>query len=275
MPNTEFVYLEGRPKSHIVMKIVCWNINSIRARQERLLALLERHNPDVVCLQELKVETDAFPYAELDEAGYYCAVHGQKTYNGVAILSREKPEEVESGWPDGPHDMQSRLIAATFGEIRVVCVYVPNGRTVGSAPWSYKLDWLDRLGRYLSREQQADGPLMVCGDFNVAPSDDEDIAFPERWQNTVLTHDDARKAFFKLLDSGLVDLVRAKNDPPGPFTWWDYRQLAFPKGDGVRIDHILVSSDLQSACSEAWVDRDERKGKKPSDHAPVLAVFDV
>ncbi len=255
------------------MLIATWNINSIRAREERLLAFLQRHDPDVVCLQELKAETERFPYAALDEAGYYCAVYGQKTYNGVAIVSREKPEDVESGWPDGPYDMQARLISATIGGVRLVCIYVPNGKTVESDAYAYKLEWLQRLKGYLDRPEQSGLPLIVCGDYNIAPRD-EDIAFPERWQNTVLTHEEVRERFDGLLQRGLVDVVRLKNDPPGPFSWWDYRRLAFPKGDGVRIDHILATPELGEGCSAAWVDRDERKGSKPSDHAPVMARFD-
>ena len=255
------------------MKIATWNVNSVRAREERLLAFLDRHEPDIVCLQELKAETNTSPYSALDEAGYYCAVYGQKTYNGVAILSRVKPEEVESGWPEGPYDMQARLIAATYGDVRVVCIYVPNGKTIESDAYAYKLDWLGRLQRFLARPQQAGRPLLVCGDYNVAPGD-EDIAFPERWQNTVLTHSDVRKAFEMLKSGDLTDLIREKTDPPGPYSWWDYRRLAFPKGDGIRIDHILASPDMVKACTKTWVDRDERKGTKPSDHAPVFAEFD-
>jgi len=150
---------------------------------------------------------------------------------------------------------------------------VPNGKTVDSEAYGYKRDWLVRLDNYLKREEQADRPLLLLGDYNIAPSDD-DIAFPERWQNTVLTHKDVRDAWRRLVDGGLVDIVRSKNEPPGPYSWWDYRRLAFPKGDGIRIDHILGTPDMRDKCIEAWVDRDERKGAKPSDHAPVMARFE-
>jgi exodeoxyribonuclease-3 len=255
------------------MKLATWNVNSIRAREERLIAFLDRHAPDLVCLQELKTTTEDFPYEAVERAGYVAAVYGQKTYNGVAILSKKPLDEVLVGWPNGPEEAQARLIAATWEEIRVVCVYVPNGKTVGSESWAYKLDWLKRLKTYLARKEWAGMPKVVCGDFNVAPSD-EDAAFPAIWAESVLCHPEGRSAYTALAN-GWVDVVRRHQDAPGPYTWWDYRQLAFPKGDGLRIDHILAAPDLADRSTGAWVDREERKGHKPSDHAPVLCTFDL
>lgn len=256
-----------------IMKLVTWNVNSIRAREERLVALLDRHAPDVVCLQELKTTTEAFPYETVEKAGYVAAVYGQKTYNGVAILSKKPLDEVLVGWPNGPEEAQARLIAATWEGVRIVCVYVPNGKSVGTEAWAYKLDWLKRLKTYLGRKEWKGMPMAVCGDFNIAPGD-ADVAFPEQWSESVLCHPEGRTVYGDLA-KGWVDLLRRHHEPPGPYTWWDYRQLAFPKGDGLRIDHILVTPDLAERSEDARVDRDERKGAKPSDHAPVLGVFNL
>lgn len=254
------------------MRIVSWNVNSVRARLDRLLAFLDRHEPDVVCLQELKVPDEDFPRKAVEAAGYRAAVHGQRTYNGVAILSRVEAGDVRAGMADGTLDEQARLIAATVEGIRVVNVYVPNGQTVGSDKWEYKLAWLERLRGWFERECRPEAPLVLCGDFNVAP-DDRDAAQPADWADSVLCHDGARAALRRVTDWGLVDTVRLHHVGPGPYTWWDYRMLAFPKGNGLRIDHILTTSGLAERCSAVWVDRDERKGTKPSDHAPVIAEF--
>ncbi len=256
------------------MKLATWNVNSIRARLERLLAFLDREAPDVVCLQETKVPDADFPADVLRARGYAAALHGQRTYNGVAILSRLPLEDVQTGFSgDGaPPDPQARLVAATVEGVRVVSAYFPNGGGVGSDKWAYKLDWMARLRRLLGTLDPGQ-PLALCGDFNVAPDDVRDVAFPDQWQNTVLTHPDARAALEDLRAWGLLDAVRLHHHAAGPYTWWDYRSLGFVRNDGLRIDHVYVTEPLARRCTDAYVDRDERKGEKPSDHAPVVAVF--
>ncbi len=256
------------------LTIATWNVNSVRARLDRLLAWLGRARPDVVCLQELKVTDQDFPFEALEGAGYRAAAHGQATYNGVAILARDALTAVGVGLDDGAVDGQARLLAATVRGVRVVSVYAPNGQTVGSDKWAYKLDWLRRLGGWLADRHDPAWPLALCGDFNVA-FDDRDVARPDEWSGSVLCHEAARAALGGVVAWGLHDVIRRHHDGPGPYSWWDYRMLAFPKGNGLRIDHILVTQPLAAACSAAWVDRDERKGKQPSDHAPVLATFNV
>lgn len=255
------------------MKIATWNVNSVRAREERVLAWLEKVSPDVLCLQELKVTDDKFPVEAVREAGYHASVFGQKTYNGVAILSREEPGEVRRGLEDD--DAQARLIWATFGEVHVISAYVPNGQAVGSEKYAYKMAWytrlLDRLDAWFSPEDK----VVLCGDFNVA-RDDADVANPEAWAQSTLCHETSREAWGRLCDWGLVDVFREKHPEGGVYSWWDYRNLGFPKNDGLRIDHILATPPVAKTCTGAFIDRDERKkgkGGMPSDHAPVVAEF--
>ena len=252
--------------------IATWNVNSIKARHERFMTWLAGTEADVICLQELKVTEEAFPHDAIREAGFHCAVYGQKTWNGVAILSREPVENVVRGMDDGVDDPQARVISGRTYGMDVIGVYVPNGKTVGSDKWSYKMDWLERLSGMLDRRFSASDPVALLGDFNIAPTD-EDAANPAKWSESVLCDPDGRARLDAIMDFGFQDLLRLHNDGPGPFTWWDYRRLAFPKGDGLRIDHILATKALAERSKRAWVDRDERKGSKPSDHAPVLAEF--
>jgi exodeoxyribonuclease-3 len=256
------------------MKLATWNVNSIRAREDRLLRWLEKARPDVVCLQELKVTEEAFPFDALCEAGFRAAVHGQRTYNGVAILTRDEPEEVERGFGDGGDDSQSRLVSARVFGVTVVSVYVPNGADVGSDKWAYKLDWLRRLRTWLDRRDPDRERLAVCGDFNVAP-EARDVCDPAAWEASVLFHPDARSALRNVCGWGLVDAFRLHHDGPGFYSWWDYRMLAFPRNQGLRIDHVLLSRALAGRCAGATIDRNERKGKQPSDHAPVVVDLDV
>ena len=254
------------------MKIATWNVNSIRARLERLVAWLKTHQPDVVCLQELKVADAEFPLLAVQEAGYHAAVYGQRTYNGVAILSRAEPAEVERGLCDGVQDDQARLICARFADVRVLSAYVPNGGEVGSDKYAYKLEWLRRLRGYLERRCEPRQPLALCGDFNVAP-EPRDVADPEAWADTVLFHPEVRAALEEVRSWGLRDAFRIHHEEGGLYSWWDYRMLAFPKNRGLRIDHIFVSEPLAERCVDSSIHRQERKGKQPSDHAPVLAEF--
>jgi exodeoxyribonuclease-3 len=252
--------------------VATWNINSIRARLDRLLAWLERRAPDVACLQETKCTDDQFPFDQIRAAGYEATVLGQPTYNGVAILTRRPAGSVVRGLPGNDDDAQARFVSADVDGLRVASVYVPNGKEVGSDKYEYKLAWLERLRAWLEREAAGGSPLVVCGDYNIAPSDD-DAAFPDAWAASVLCHADVRAAWDRLTAAGLRDLVREHAEPPGPWTWWDYRSLAFPRGDGLRIDHLLATPAAADRCVRTEVDRDERKGEKPSDHAPVLAWF--
>lgn len=251
------------------MRLATWNVNSIRAREERFFRWLEAHQPDVLCLQELKVVDEGFPFAALKERGYHAAVLGQRTYNGVAILSRAEPQEVERGLSDEVDDPQARLIAATVGGVRVLCAYVPNGGVVGSDKWDYKLGWLKRLRAHLERRHRPQEPLLLCGDMNVAP-EVRDVHNPASWEPSVLFHPEARRALQEVADWGLTDVFRMHNPQPGLYSWWDYRQLAFPRNDGLRIDHLFATAPLAARAMASRIDRDERKGKQPSDHAPVL-----
>ena len=254
------------------MKLATWNVNSVRAREERLLAFLERHRPDVVCLQELKVTDDAFPADAIREVGYYAAVHGQRTYNGVAILSREPVEAPRRGLGDLLDDPQARLLAAQVCGVRVLSAYFPNGQIVGSEKYDYKLRWMRALLAYLERYHDPSEPLALCGDFNVAP-DERDIDRPAEWQDSVLCHPDVRAALEALREWGLEDVFRRHHQQAGLYTWWDYRMLGFPKNNGLRIDHIFATPILAARSIGASIDRDERKGSKPSDHAPLFVEF--
>ncbi|HTF35936.1 MAG TPA: exodeoxyribonuclease III [Myxococcota bacterium] len=254
------------------MRIATWNVNSVRARAARLLAWLARKQPELLCLQELKAANDDFPSAAVEALGYQAAVHGQRTYNGVAILSRAPLAEVEMGFRDGDDDAQARVISARVGGIRVVCTYFPNGGEVGSEKFAYKLRWMERIYRYLERTLEKGESAVLCGDFNVAP-EDRDVARPEEWKDSVLCHPEARAALARIADLGLVDTFRRHHSEGGHYSWWDYRMLGFPKNNGLRIDHIFSTEPLAARCIDAEIDRNERKGKQPSDHAPVLATF--
>ncbi len=252
------------------MRVVTWNVNSIRARRERLVAFLERQQPDVVCLQELKCEQKELDALELAATGYQLAATCQKTYNGVAILSKLPLEQVSVGLGDGESEEgQARLIAATVSGVRVYSAYFPNGQTVGSDKWAFKLRWMERLRAHLDRVARPDQPLALCGDFNVAP-EPIDVHAPEEWESTVLYHPEVREKLRHVQAFGLVDAFRLKRPEPGLYSWWDYRMLSFPKGKGLRIDHVWVTEPLAKRVVAASIDRDERKGKQPSDHAPVI-----
>lgn len=257
------------------MKIVTWNINSVRAREDRLLAWLEKVQPDVLCLQEIKCETDQFPYESVREAGYYCSVYGQKTYNGVAILSRKEPTDFQSGMGSSDDDPQARVASVLIDGVRIIDTYFPNGKSVGTEEYGYKLQWMGRLLDYLSELADAKEPVALVGDFNVAP-EDTDVARPDAWGDSVLCHPSVREALEKIRAWGFTDVFRKHHPDGGVYSWWDYRMLAFPKNVGLRIDHIFATESLAETSVECWVDRDERKKGsfgKPSDHAPVIGEF--
>lgn len=255
------------------LRIATWNVNSVRKRMGRLVPWLESRSPDVVCLQETKVEDDLFPEEALREAGYHAAILGQKTYNGVAVLSRHPLEVVSRNLGDGGDDTQARLLDVRTGGLRLIDVYIPNGKEVEDPAFVYKLEWMARLARYLEVRCDPGEPLILCGDFNVAP-EPIDLHDPVGGDGKVLFHPDEREAFARFLRWGMVDTVRHHHPDTPVFSFWDYRRLAFPRNEGYRIDHILVTRPLLPRCREAFVDREARKGKEPSDHAPVVAVLD-
>ena len=254
------------------MKIASWNINSLRKRQDRLLAWLATSAPDIVCLQETKCTDEQFPALTLRSAGYHSAFHGQKSYNGVAILSKIDMQDARPSLCDEVVDPQARVIAATIGDVRVFSIYAPNGQAVGSPAYDYKLNWYARLRNCV--QQSASAKIIVAGDFNVAPQD-EDVHDPVLWRGAIMCSDNERAAFRELCDAGLIDTLRLHHGDAGLFSWWDYRMLSFPKNRGLRIDAILASKTLAQKCTDAGIDREMRKGKEPSDHAPVWAEFEL
>ena len=251
------------------MKISSWNVNSLKVRLPQLLEWLDTQGPDIVCLQETKLEDHVFPLQEIEAVGYRVCFSGQKTYNGVALLSKVPARDVLCGNPYFP-DPQKRLIAATIGETRVVCAYVPNGQEVGSDKYAYKLDWLRAMHRWIGEEIAAHPNLIVTGDFNIAP-DDRDVYDPPSWSGKILCSDAERSALGQLLDLGLQDSFRLFDQPERTYSWWDYRMLGFQKNNGLRIDLVLLSTPLAARCLSAGVDREMRKRERPSDHAPVMA----
>ncbi|MHB8765868.1 MAG: exodeoxyribonuclease III [Deferrisomatales bacterium] len=258
------------------MLIATWNVNSIRARLEHLLRYLGDRQPDVLCLQELKGQDADFPFEPLAQAGYRAAVAGQKTYNGVAVLAREEPEDPVVGLPhlpaDHPLNEQRRLLAVTVSGVRIVSAYLPNGEAVGSDKFAYKLAFFGELRAYLAAEAPRRGELLVAGDFNVAP-EDRDVYDPGAWEGRVLCSEPERAALAALRSAGFVDCVRRHHEEGGVYSWWDYRGGAFWKGRGLRIDHLWATPALAARCTAAGVDLSPRKWQKPSDHAPVWAEF--
>jgi exodeoxyribonuclease-3 len=251
------------------VKLATWNINSIRAREARLLAWIEREKPDVLCLQETKVEDASFPFDPLRRAGYEVATFGQRSYNGVAICARAPLADVVRGLGDDVADDQARLIAATVFGVRVVCVYVPNGEDLTSDKFPYKLAWYRRLRRFLERTSSATAPLVVCGDMNVT-ADDRDVCAPEKWAGHIHCSADERAALAELAAFGLVDLFRKHHPAGGVYSWWDYRGVAFFKNQGLRIDFIYATDPVAARSTSCRIDRDARKGQDASDHAPVI-----
>lgn len=254
-----------------VWKVATWNVNSVNARLERVLAFLARESPDVVLLQELKCEQPKFPLEAIQNAGYHCAIYGQKTYNGVAILSREKPTQITVGFGDGGLE-EARYISARVNGVFVASAYIPNGQAVGAEKYHYKLEWLKRLRRILDTQVKKDELFLLGGDFNVAP-EDRDVHDPKAWEGQILCSAPERQELKAVCDFGLHDTFRKHHSEGNLFSWWDYRMLGFPKNRGLRIDFLLATAPLYEKCVSARIDREERKGAVPSDHAPVLAEF--
>ena len=258
---------------HYNMKIATWNVNSLKVRLPHLLTWLNDNPVDVLCLQETKLTDDKFPIAAINEAGYQVAFSGQKTYNGVAILSRHPISDVVKNNPLYP-DEQQRILAATIDGIRFICAYVPNGQTVDSEKYGYKLAWLAALRDWLATEVAAHAAagLAILGDYNIAPQD-EDVHDPAAWAGQVLCSDKERAALTALTDLGLTDSFRMFPQQDKSFSWWDYRMLGYQKNKGLRIDHILLSEVLAKRCVACAIDRVPRKWEQPSDHAPVIATL--
>lgn len=253
------------------MKIAAWNVNSLKVRLPQVLQWLQSNPVDVLCLQETKLTDDKFPQAEIEAAGYSVVFSGQKTYNGVAILSKHPITEVQKNNPLYA-DEQQRLIAATIQGIRIVCVYIPNGQAPDSDKFVYKLAWLKSLNEWLQQQLAAYPQLALLGDYNIAP-DDRDVHDPVAWQGGNLVSPEERAAWQGLLDLGLHDSFRLFEQAPKLYSWWDYRALAFRMNKGLRIDHILLSDALKGRCSASEIDKTPRKWEQASDHAPVIATL--
>lgn len=256
-----------------MLKIATWNVNSLRVRLPQILDWLDARQPDILALQETKLPDIDFPATELAAAGYHVVFSGQKTYNGVALLSRSPATDMVTGLP-GLDDPQRRVLGATIDRLRVLNLYVPNGQAVGTDKYTYKLDWLDKLALYVQTQLAAHPWLVVLGDFNIAP-EDRDVHDPQEWAGKIMCSEAERAAFQRLLDSGLKDAFRLFDQEQAVFSWWDYRAAAFRRNRGLRIDHILVNPDLAATCTACWVDRETRRRERPSDHAPVVAEFEV
>jgi exodeoxyribonuclease-3 len=255
------------------MKLATWNINSLNVRLPHVLDWTGRHQPDVLCLQETKLEDPKFPADALRDAGYEAIVHGQKTYNGVAILSRLPMSEAQSGIP-GFDDEQKRVLSATISGVRVVCAYVPNGENLTSPKFEYKMKWMDAFRLWLKDELERYPKLAVVGDYNVAP-EAQDVHDPALWENKIHFTEPERKQLHALFDIGLVDAFRLFDQPERSYTWWDYRMMAFRRKMGLRIDHILLSPELAKLCTSCTIDVEPRRLERPSDHAPVIAELKV
>ncbi|MHB8535037.1 MAG: exodeoxyribonuclease III [Sulfuricaulis sp.] len=253
------------------MILATWNVNSIRVRLPQVLEWMQIENPDVLCLQETKITDEDFPVAAFRDAGYHAVYTGQKTYNGVATISRIPAVDVVTSLP-GADGSQKRLLAASVDGVRIVNAYVPNGEAVGSEKYDYKLTWLAALEKFLAGELQTHFRLALLGDYNIAP-EERDVHDPELWQGRVLFSDKERAAFQRLIQSGLVDVFRRFDQAEKSFSWWDYRAAGFRRNLGLRIDHILCSSALAVKCQACRIDTVPRKHERPSDHAPVIALF--
>jgi exodeoxyribonuclease-3 len=253
------------------VKVASWNVNSIRVRLEHVLEWLDSVKPDVLGLQEIKVPNDKFPTDAFAEVGYQCAVSGQKTYNGVALLSRTEATDPITDIPNFA-DEQRRVLAATVAKCRVINLYVPNGQSVDSDKYHYKLNWLDALTRWLADEVAQHEQVVVMGDFNIAP-DDRDVHDPQAWADKILCSDLERDALQDIMQLGLSDSFRAFDQTDQSFSWWDYRAAGFRRNRGLRIDLLLISKAVADSCQGSYIDTAPRELERPSDHAPVWIEF--
>jgi exodeoxyribonuclease-3 len=266
------------PGENHAMRIATWNVNSIKQRLDHLAEFVKSAEPDVLCLQELKCVDEAFPRGEVEALGYNVVTHGQKTYNGVAILSKAPLEDVRRGLPGDDGDEQARylegVVPTRSGVVRVASIYLPNGNPVGTAKFDYKLAWLDRLAAHARGLLALEEPLVLCGDYNVIPTP-MDAANPAAWTNDALFQPESRAKFRALLNVGLTDAVRACSDEPGLYSFWDYQAGAFQRNNGIRIDHLLLSPQAADRLNAASIRKETRGWEKPSDHVPVMVDLDM
>ena len=254
------------------MKIATWNVNSMKVRLPHVVEWLQNHEPDVLVLQEIKQLTENFPTEALQEIGYHSIASGQKTYNGVAVISKRPATDPVTDFPD-LDDPQRRILASTVDDVRIIDLYIPNGSEVGSEKYEYKLNWLKSLRNFLEAEMQRHENVIVLGDFNIAPAD-ADVYDPEKWGDAILCSPPEREALGELFELGLTDVFRKFEHPEGTFSWWDYRAAGFRRNAGLRIDLILTSDNMTERCKTSYVDKEPRAWERPSDHAPVVAEFD-
>jgi len=254
-----------------VLKIASWNVNSLNVRLPHVLAWCDVAAPDILALQETKLTDERFPVDELREAGYHSVFSGQKTYNGVAILSKEPAHDTVTDI-DGLDDPQRRILAATIDDLRIINLYVVNGSEVGSEKYAYKLHWLEQVSRFVAEQMKTFKNVIVLGDFNIAP-EDRDVYDPEAWHEKILCSTPERQALQTMLDFGLTDTFRLFEQEENAWSWWDYRQAAFRRNMGLRIDLVLASKALAKNCTAAYIDKEPRRQERPSDHAPVVAEF--
>ena len=255
------------------MKIATWNVNSIIARLPLVTRWLEKEQPDILCMQETKCADDKFPSLEFKSAGYDCLLFGQQSYNGVAMASRSTCANEARGFPGDGTDSQSRLLMAEIAGISLVNVYIPNGQSVASDKYQFKLHWMKRLRELLDSKYQTAANVLLCGDFNVAP-DERDVHDPRLWQNRILFSEAERHALQHIKDWGFTDTFRLHTQEGGHYSWWDYRAGGFRRNLGLRIDHIWVSQPLAARNCKTWIDKEPRGWERPSDHAPVVAEFE-
>lgn len=257
----------------MTFKIATWNVNSLRVRLPQVLEWLVKAKPDVLALQETKISDPDFPIADIQNAGYQIVYSGQKTYNGVAILSRESGKDIITDLTDFD-DPQRRVLGVTVGAWRILNLYVPNGESVTSSKYQYKLGWLEKLTAFVTAELKSHTHMVILGDFNIAP-ENQDVHDPQEWEGRVLFSEPERTAFRALTDLGLIDCFRLHEQPEKSFSWWDYRMNSFKRNRGLRIDHILIAKDLATGCVKCYIDKDPRSSERPSDHAPVVAEFSL
>ncbi len=255
------------------MKVCTWNVNSLNVRRDHVIDWLAANEPDVLCLQETKMVDEKFPADVFHNMNYKVQFSGQKTYNGVAIISKHDIEDPITDFPNYD-DYQRRLLAGTCGPIRIINVYIPNGSEVGSEKYNYKLEWLGHLIEFVKQQIQQFEHVVLTGDYNIAPAD-EDVHDPELWRDKILCSKPEREKFQKLIQSGLTDTYRLFEQEPESFSWWDYRAAGFRRNLGMRIDHVLATSNLSEKCTNCAIDKEPRKLERPSDHAPVFAEFSI
>jgi exodeoxyribonuclease III len=254
------------------MKIATWNVNSMAVRLPHVLDWVKTNRPDVLCLQEIKCIEERFPTQTFVDLGYRVELFGQPTYNGVATISLSNISQVQKGFLDDANEAQRRLLAVTTGGIRVINVYIPNGSEVGADKYYFKLAWLEKLREHFHQNHSAQEPVLLCGDFNIAP-EDRDIHDPILWFGKILCSPPEREALSKIADWGLIDLFRKHHQDAGQFSWWDYRGGGFRRNQGLRIDHIWATAPLAGRCTACWIDTAPRALERPSDHTPVVAEF--